>query len=46
MLTVIVQAVLICVNSRAFNDTQEARIVNGDDALEGEFPFVVSEKRV
>ena len=42
MLAVFVQAVLICVNSRAFNDTQEARIVNGEDAVEGEFPFVVS----
>ena len=44
MLTVFVHAVLVCVNSRVFNDTQEARIVNGEDAVEGEFPFVVSKE--
>ncbi|KAL5258799.1 hypothetical protein ACHWQZ_G009307 [Mnemiopsis leidyi] len=40
ILTVFLQATLYCVNTRVFNNTQGARIVNGEDAVEGEFPFV------
>ena len=45
-IVVVLQATLLCVNTafleEFFNNTQVARIVNGETTAEGEFPFVVS----